>query len=152
MANRAHILRAFISFLLIGVVGACAVPIEGADPLRPTVRPLLRITPAPPQDVKGTATAFALVIVPTPTPIGLYIVKPGDSLGNIALNFETTVEEIMALNNISDPNQIEVGQELTIPSLLPATTAAPEDTAPEAANTVAPEPAPSAEPAATATP
>lgn len=165
MAIRTIILRSIIG-LLLGTLGSCTLPIQGADPSRPTVRPLLRITPAPPQDVKGTATAFALRIVPTPTPIGLYIVKPGDSLGKIAEEFATTVEEIMALNNISDPNQIEVGRELTIPSLLaptpttdqpPVTTAeAPVLTTADPINTAAPAPAPAPsalpDPQTTATP
>jgi LysM repeat protein len=155
MAERAHILRPLIGLLILGTVSSCTLPVEGADPLRPTVRPLLRVTPAPVQDVKGTATSFALRIVPTATPIGLYIVKPGDTLSLIADNFETTVDEIMALNNLSDPNQIEVGRSLTIPSLLPPPTpeGAPAATTPEAVNTSAPEEAPSAAPeVTTATP
>ncbi len=147
MAKREHILRPLIGLFIAGTVTSCTVPVQGADPLRPTVRPLLRITPAPPQDIKGTATSFALRIVPTATPIGMYIVKPGDSLGKIAEDFATTVDEILALNNLSDPNQIEVGQTLTIPSLLPATTTsqeAPAGVTPEAVNTSAPEQAPEA--------
>jgi hypothetical protein len=141
-----------IGLLILGTVSSCTLPVEGADPLRPTVRPLLRVTPAPVQDVKGTATSFALRIVPTATPIGLYIVKPGDTLSLIADNFETTVDEIMALNNLSDPNQIEVGRSLTIPSLLPPTTTSEEGpvvTTPEVVNTAAPEEVPSAPPEVT---
>jgi len=60
-------------------------------------------------------------IIPTPTPMGLYIIKAGDTLSKIADAFETTVDEIIAQNSIADPNQIEVGQELIIPSLLAPT-------------------------------
>ncbi len=67
-----------------------------------------------------TQTAYARQSVPTPTPIGLYIVKPGDTLSKIANAFETTVDEIIALNGIADPNKIEVGQRLIIPSLVNA--------------------------------
>lgn len=97
---------------------------------RPTVQPVVQITPAPTQDVPGTQTAYALRIVPTPTPMGLYIVKPGDSLSKIADAFETTVDEIIAQNNIADPNAIEVGQQLIIPTLLTPTPESVESPAP----------------------
>jgi len=44
-----------------------------------------------------------------------YVVQTGDTLGLIAANFGTTVDEIMALNGLSDPNYLFVGQELQIP-------------------------------------
>jgi LysM repeat protein len=84
--------------------------------LRPTAKPDVRITPATAQNIGGTATAFAQRVVPTPSPVGLYVVKPGDTLSKIANNFATTIDEIMAANNLSDPNTIQIGQKLTIPS------------------------------------
>ncbi|HSJ85669.1 MAG TPA: GH25 family lysozyme [Anaerolineales bacterium] len=44
-----------------------------------------------------------------------YTVKAGDSLYAIAIKFGTTVAAIAAANNISNPNQISVGQVLIIP-------------------------------------
>jgi LysM repeat protein len=81
------------------------------------VVPIVRVTPAPTQDVRATQTAYALRSIPTPTPVGQYIVKAGDTLSKIADSFETTVDEIIAANGIADPNTIEVGQRLIIPSL-----------------------------------
>ena len=59
---------------------------------------------------------------PTPTPPppgggggGTYTVAPGDTLSAIARRFGTTWQEIAALNNISNPNIIHVGQVLQIP-------------------------------------
>lgn len=103
---------------LVPLLAACAgASLEG----RPTVRPVVAVTRVPTQDVPGTQTAYAQRIVPTPTPAGLYVVKPGDTLSKIADAFETTVDEIIAQNAIADPNQIEVGQSLIIPSLLTPT-------------------------------
>ena len=43
-----------------------------------------------------------------------YIVKNGDTLTRIALWYNTTVEELVRLNNIQNPNLIYVGQRLLI--------------------------------------
>ena len=44
-----------------------------------------------------------------------YIVKRGDTLLQIALRYGTTVNTLVRLNNITNPNRIYVGQRLTIP-------------------------------------
>ena len=46
----------------------------------------------------------------------IYIVKKGDTLSQIALNFNTTVSEIAKMNNIKNVNLIYIGQILNIPS------------------------------------
>ena len=45
----------------------------------------------------------------------LYIVKYGDTLGEIAREYDTTVAELVKLNNISNPNLIYVGERIRIP-------------------------------------
>lgn len=45
----------------------------------------------------------------------LYTVKKGDNLYNIAKVYNTTVNEIMKLNNLNSPN-LSIGQQLKIPS------------------------------------
>lgn len=45
----------------------------------------------------------------------IYIVKPGDTLYSIAYRFETTVDSIVNVNNISNPNMIYPGQAITLP-------------------------------------
>ena len=46
---------------------------------------------------------------------GPYIVKPGDTLSIIAIDYGVTIADLMAFNGISDPNSIFAGQELRIP-------------------------------------
>ena len=56
--------------------------------------------------------------IPTPTPApnnDTYTVKGGDTLSEIAVNFKTTVNELIGLNNIANPNLIEVGQVIKLP-------------------------------------
>lgn len=45
-----------------------------------------------------------------------YTVVRGDTLSSIARRFNTTVDQLVSLNNISNPNLIHVGQILTIPA------------------------------------
>ncbi|MCG9855916.1 LysM peptidoglycan-binding domain-containing protein, partial [Staphylococcus argenteus] len=45
-----------------------------------------------------------------------YTVKSGDTLSGIATNFKTTVAKLQSLNNIANPNLIQVGQVLKVPS------------------------------------
>jgi LysM repeat protein len=60
-----------------------------------------------------------------------YVVQPGDSLGEIAVHYGTTVSALASLNNISNPNLIYPGQVLT----LPGCTTTPPPTQPPATTT-----------------
>lgn len=48
-----------------------------------------------------------------------YKIKAGDNLSTIAANNNTTVDVISKLNNISDPNKIYAGADLTLPDATP---------------------------------
>ena len=61
---------------------------------------------------------------------GLYTVQPGDTLNRIAQRFGMSVQGLMALNGIYDPNRILVGQQLRISGAAPAVPAAPAAPAP----------------------
>lgn len=53
---------------------------------------------------------------PSPTPnTGTYVIKRGDTLTAIAQKYNTTVAELVRLNNISNPNLIITGNTLRIP-------------------------------------
>ncbi|MDP6183611.1 MAG: LysM peptidoglycan-binding domain-containing protein, partial [Gammaproteobacteria bacterium] len=45
-----------------------------------------------------------------------YVVQPGDTLGGIATSVTVPIETLMALNGITDPDQIQVGQVLKVPN------------------------------------
>ncbi len=45
----------------------------------------------------------------------IYFVKPGDTLWKIAKRYRSTVEDIARVNNIENPDRINVGQQLFIP-------------------------------------
>ncbi len=74
-----------------------------------------------PTAIPPTATA---TLAPTAGPVGvanvdayvIYVVEAGDTLGQIAVNTNTTIEAIAQLNGITNPRRIFVGQRLRIPS------------------------------------
>ncbi len=49
------------------------------------------------------------------TPSGVYVVQAGDSLGKIARKLNVTVQQLLQLNNLKDPNQLFIGQQLKVP-------------------------------------
>jgi len=54
--------------------------------------------------------------VPTPTSAGTYTIQAGDTLGKIAAQNGTTVQALAQANGIADPNRIQAGATLTIPT------------------------------------
>lgn len=111
-------------------LAACSLP-EPPQPAapRPTTLPQLAVSPAPTLDSSATATVLARPVTPTPRAVAAtaapptatpdttarYTVQRGDTLAALAARFDTTVEAIVALNNLADPNSIEVGQQLLLP-------------------------------------
>jgi LysM repeat protein len=68
---------------------------------------------------------------PAPPPAGqttTYVVQRGDTLHLIATRFGTTVNTLVSLNRLSNPNFIYVGQRLQIPGTGSATPSQPSDT------------------------
>lgn len=55
---------------------------------------------------------------PPPASGQVYYVQKGDSLRKIAAKFNTTVDAILKVNNIANPNVIYVGQALNLPGSL----------------------------------
>jgi len=51
----------------------------------------------------------------TPVHTSIYRVKPGDTLFLIALNYGVTIDELVRVNQITNPDSIYPGQELIIP-------------------------------------
>ena len=78
-----------------------------------------------PATILPTPTTAAPTSAPSPSPaptaapkptFRTYVVQSGDTLSGIASRFHTTVSAIAALNHISDPSKLRVGQVLLIPN------------------------------------
>ncbi len=52
---------------------------------------------------------------PCPPAYIIYVVQPGDTLFRIARRFQTTVEALLQVNEMEDPDRIDVGQKLCVP-------------------------------------
>lgn len=52
-----------------------------------------------------------------PPRLPVYIVQPGDSLNLIALKFNVSAEDIVAVNGLPDPNILQVNTQLVIPGI-----------------------------------
>jgi LysM repeat protein len=101
---------------------------------RPEANPALLGQPEPTAAISGTTVAVAgiqsgpepvLGALATDAPRQIqasakvidpnYTVQSGDTLGRIAVQFNTTVERIQAFNNLSDPRALRIGSRLVIP-------------------------------------
>ena len=97
----------------------------------------------------------ALMLVTSVLADDIYVVKPGDTLGEIAEKHGVSVQALMAANNITDPNKLSEGQKLVIPrpaaptaAAKPPATSAPAATAPP----TTPSPTATSAPTVTASP
>jgi len=106
--------------------GAVATPSPSPAPVVVAVTPTSKPTEPPPTSTPVPPSPTpALTQPPTGTPpptarpkptFRTYTVRSGDTLSGIASRYNTTVSAIAALNHISDPSKLRVGQVLLIPN------------------------------------
>lgn len=65
--------------------------------------------------IRTTTTTSTTTTIPDPNRY-FYEVKPGDTLFAIGSYFQVPMTEIVALNNLEDADDLQVGQMLEIPS------------------------------------
>ncbi len=74
--------------------------------------------PAPtPATTKIFVTATQIPVTPTPfsmTIVDRYTVRNGDTLGGISQRYNIALEDLMKLNGITNPNSLQVGQQIKI--------------------------------------
>jgi murein DD-endopeptidase MepM/ murein hydrolase activator NlpD len=124
--------RFLVGFALIGVLLGCNLPTtefgDGAEFISK-----IEATPQP----KTSFFSFLPVRsdlsqpIPSPTPDPSrnlepirvepieHIVQPNDTLGKIANRYAVTLDELIAANNITDPNLLSVGEVLIVPAPFP---------------------------------
>lgn len=115
--TRKQIALILVANALISTVIASVALVIGVllvrDRLEGTPRPTatrVAIGATATQPVAGVATTL-----PGGTTPIIHVVKAGDTLTGLALQYDVPVEEIMAANNLTNPNLLRVGAELIIP-------------------------------------
>ena len=98
--NRPILLSATALAFVI-VVAACGEDGGTADEILPPIRTTTTTT--------STTTTIS-------TDRKFYTVKPGDFLSTIAEGFDVPVQAIVELNGLADPNDIQAGQTIEIPT------------------------------------
>ncbi len=73
------------------------------------------VTPRPPTITPTITDTLPPTDTPTPSGPLTYLVEEGDTLGSIAEKFGVDILILMYVNDIADPDEIFVGQELLIP-------------------------------------
>ncbi len=123
-------------------MGAATAAPTGEATLQATAAATVEVpaaTQAATAETAATSTPGAQVIVVTATPQGTaapanipatYTVQPGDNLYRISVKFNTTMQALIQLNGLANPNIVYVGQVLKIPGgTAPATGAGQAATA-----------------------
>lgn len=85
-------------------------------------------TNTPTQQVLGARTEPPATATAQPSPPAEYTVVDGDTLSEIASRFNTDTATLVALNQLTDPDAITVGQLLRISGAAPAGTPSPSAT------------------------
>lgn len=119
----------FAAIMIISMDKRVWVPPGGES--NPVLQPSPEITSIP--NAAANPTLALPVVTPTPNaPRTLpplrseseqYFVQPNDSLHTIARSYSISVEALLEANEISQPDYLDVGQELTIPAPQPKGTA-----------------------------
>ncbi|MCP4543195.1 MAG: LysM peptidoglycan-binding domain-containing protein [Chloroflexi bacterium] len=115
--------RTWIIFITVNVIVSAIVMltilftwerIRNSSTPTPTFDPALLATRAASDPILSPMSS------PNPPPPPQYTVQEGDTLGAIAHTYDVSVEDLMAVNGITDPNLLRIGQTLAIPSNTPA--------------------------------
>lgn len=112
------LLRALSAGAIVSALAGCAPETNEL----PVPTPLLRQTivlPTPSSTPKPTPLPLPTIVLER------YTIRAGDTLGALASRFDTTVDELMRLNGITNPASLQVGRELKVPMLV--TMNAPSD-------------------------
>lgn len=99
----------------IGAVRTVATATPGSPTATPT--PQMEATPSPAGTPDPSPTAAATPAGSPTSPGGerSHTVASGDTLSTIAEQYDTTVEAIMALNDVDESTPLQIGQVLRIP-------------------------------------
>ncbi len=109
--------------------GVPVVTMPPPDAVATPVQPGVQTTAQPAPSASGVEPTLPPISLPSAPPWLEYQVQSGDTLAVIAARFDTSVEELVRLNSLANPNVLEVGQVLLIPTEPPPPSATPQPSA-----------------------
>jgi LysM repeat protein len=109
------LISAAVVLTVIVVFGRQSTP-ETAETIETTASPTVTAPAAATIAAEGRVSPEAPTAEPTTTPDMIsYVVSEGDTLSGIAYAFDVSVQSLLDVNNLADPNLIHPGQVLLIP-------------------------------------
>ncbi len=81
-----------------------------------TVEELLRLNDLPEPSLLYTGQTIVVPGRGAPPAANVHVVEEGETLSTIAERYGTTVDELLRLNDVPDPNNVPVGQSLILPA------------------------------------
>lgn len=120
--------RRMLPFILVNVLVSAAVVFgilwwwEGRQPADVCVEETTAVAaaPLPPAAAPAlpqieTVPEEETAVAPEPSPMPIHVVRSGDTLMNISQFYDVPMADIVAINNLENPNLLFIGQELIIP-------------------------------------
>ena len=90
----------------------------GCDYATPEPRPTVEPQPAAGELAEAEGTTVATAEPPTQEPSepipSVHVISAGETIESISLKYRVDVNQLISLNNITNPNQLSVGQELLL--------------------------------------
>lgn len=108
----AIVIAGALILIVLSVLLTRAVSGPTAEPTPSTVAAVVSPTPSEPTPVPTQGSVQATIVPLEPS----YTVQSGDTLAIIARRFNTTVDALVSINNLTDRNSLRVGQRLIIPN------------------------------------
>ncbi|MEY3680737.1 MAG: hypothetical protein RL547_1350 [Actinomycetota bacterium] len=113
--------RSFLATIAVASVAAFVLVACGSDEGSIDTLPLMTAAPT-------LAPSTEMVTTTVPAAEEFYTIQQGDTLFGIAQSFGVSVDELISFNAIADPDAIQAGQRLRIPSASATTTTAASTT------------------------
>jgi LysM repeat protein len=154
---RARAWGLLIAVIILAGIVLTILLVWGGAPTPDSPTPTPTLTPSPATAAVASVPTAPPTETATPAPL-VYTVEEGDTLSGIALTFGVSIQDIVEVNNMANPDVLNIGQELVIPGHFITPAAPPTDEATieasplELSPTAEPVPASPAPPLPTLTP
>jgi LasA protease len=104
----------YIIFLLIGILISCTNNRPQVIVITSTVIPIIPESTLVPTVKSAELTAETISVI---SPPDQYVVQAGDTLSGIAVSYNISLQSLLFINDIQNPDLLEIGQVLLLPEI-----------------------------------